>query len=230
MTETKTCSAYRNGQPYCAPECKERAGVWPATREFFLADERKKDGLQSQCRACQAAYLLTPKSKARLRAWRQAPKGKAHYAACQAADRAEVLALYGNACQHCGETRLEILQLHHAVGRKRDGYPNYPLELRITGDSLVRAILAYVDQWDELPSDIELLCWECHQKADKVLEKRGPDMSALLIRRTHLIRPGSAAAYCGRRSRRRVKPQTVTCQRCLRLYRKATSSPAIGEQ
>jgi len=40
---TKICSAYRNGQPYVADECKVREGVWPATHEFFYANRCRKE-------------------------------------------------------------------------------------------------------------------------------------------------------------------------------------------
>lgn len=85
----------------------------------------------------------------------------------QLACRAEMLANYGNACQHCGEACLELLEVHHTLGGYCAGYPAYPSEFRCTTPLLVAAILRYVDQWGELPPDIELLCHKCHKAVDR---------------------------------------------------------------
>ena len=195
MPKTKTCSPLGRNQLQ-APECLERQGVWPATREFFKVDKRAKDGLSSWCRACANAYnrawrrrpeveerdqgrRQTPEYQIKEQERNQTPKRREQikvYSEARCFDqRAEMLALYGNACQRCGDTHLDLLEQHHSKGGHKDGYPDYPPALRFSGPPLVVVILKWVDECGCLPPDIELLCRKpCHRAADKELKAR-PD-------------------------------------------------------
>ncbi len=95
---------------------------------------------------------------------------RAHAKVYQVAIRAEILALYGNACQQCGDGDLSTLQIHHTSGGKKEGYPAYPLELRCSGAQLWRAIIKWVEQHNGSPPPaIECLCLPCHKVADAIL-------------------------------------------------------------
>jgi len=78
--------------------------------------------------------------------------------------RAEVCALFGNACP-CGCADLFVLEKHHSNGGGHaGGYASYPPELRCVAVLLDTAILHYIETHHCLPPDIELLCANCHTR------------------------------------------------------------------
>ena len=78
-----------------------------------------------------------------------------------------MLALYGNACQRCGESDPVVLEQHHTKGGGHTGgYSDYPPELRAGSGILVRATLRWFTDYGSVPPDIELLCANCHKRAN----------------------------------------------------------------
>ena len=169
---TKICSRYRHGWALCAPECKAREGVWPATLEFFgPCGKDAKDNLQSGCRACSRAYAHSPAAQAYrrsyMRIWRPLHRDNLgrynarNRAYCQAL-RHMILAAYGGRCVDCGVVSGR-LEMHHMWGRGDPRYPEGPLR----DDCylhLYRAMRKHHEETGKWPDGFEIRCRPCHHR------------------------------------------------------------------
>jgi hypothetical protein len=150
-----------------------------ATRPTHCVDcgapivQAKRGGCRLRCSECQRKRLRAYQREWERRQKRLPSQKRPHYFKAYRIDRrAEMLALYGNACQRCGCVDLSILEQHHTKGGCAADYPCYPPRVAYHGHNLVHATLQWVAQNGSLPPDIELRCPPCHQKADKTLKAR----------------------------------------------------------
>lgn len=130
---------------YCA-RCRERERA----RQRRLREEVSL-GLcvRCKCRPQEGAFKECARCRTRQRDYQQTV-GKRRLDELQAT----VLAAYGNCCQCCGESHPKFLQLHHS---NNDGAKHR----KETGLRSGYSFFVWLIE-NEFPSDIELLCSNCH--------------------------------------------------------------------
>lgn len=79
-------------------------------------------------------------------------------------NKLRVIAMFGGACQDCGEDDFRVLTIDHV---NNDGHIDCagPSKRIRPADHYAR-ILAKFDKWKRVDEDLQLLCFNCHAKKD----------------------------------------------------------------